>query len=59
MQKEVLGEKHANTVNSKTRIASYFYEKQQFHNAEEMFREVKDMREKVFRREAYRYINFE
>ena len=49
----VLGEKHANTLNSKYWIATCFYAKQQFPNAEQMFREVEKMQkivlgEKVF-----------
>ena len=43
MRKEVLGEKHAYTLNSKYWIARCLYEKQQVNNAEEMFRDVEKM----------------
>ena len=43
MPKEVLGEKNANTLNSKYWIATCLYAKQHFHNAEQMFREVENM----------------
>ena len=33
MQKEDLGEKHEDTLNSKDCVATFLYEKQQFHNA--------------------------
>ena len=46
MRKEVLGEKHAETLTSKQWIASCLYKKQQFHEAELMFREVEKMRKK-------------
>ena len=43
MLKEVLGEKHEDTLNSKQWIAKSLYKKQQFDNAEQMFREVEKM----------------
>ena len=58
MQKEDLGEKHEDTLNSKHWIATCFYEKQQFHNAEKMFREIEKMQKRGFRRKACRYIKF-
>ena len=58
MQKEDLGEKHEDTLNSKHWIATCLYEKQQFHNAEKMFREVEKMQKRGFRRKACRYIKF-
>ena len=47
MQKEDLGKKHKDTLNSKHWIATCLYEKQQFHNAEKMFREVEKMQKEV------------
>ena len=43
----ILGEKHANTLNSKYWIATCFYAKQQFPNAEQKFREVEKLQKEV------------
>ena len=43
----ILGEKHANTLNSKYWIATCFYAKQQFQNAEKMLRDVENMQKGV------------
>ena len=47
MQKEVLGEKHADTLNSKQWTEKSLYKKQQFDNAEKLFREVEKMQKEV------------
>ena len=47
MRKEVLGEKHEDTINSKYWIAKCLYKKQLFDNAELMFREVEKVRKEV------------
>ena len=47
MQKMILGEKHANTLNSKYWIATCFYAKQQFPNAEQKFIEVEKLQKEV------------
>ena len=43
MRKDVLGEKHADTLNTKNWIARCLYKKKQFDNAENMFREVENI----------------
>ena len=50
MLKEVLGEKHEDTQYSKFWLAMCLYNKQQFDNAELMFREVVKMRKEVLGR---------
>ena len=46
MRKEVLGERHEDALNCKPWLAICLYYKQQFYNAELMFREVKCLHEK-------------
>ena len=43
MRKKVLEKKHADTLNTKFWTAMCLYDKQQFHNAKNLFRDVKKL----------------
>ena len=43
MQKDVLEKKHAHALNSQYWTAMCLYDKQQFHNAKNLFRDVKKL----------------